>query len=93
MVDEQRRDPAGQYTHKIACDACGKVAGENYATDDEVCGGTDGPGFFLCSRPACTSKVPEGPEERRVYYTAQRTKNDAAESKRRARWKAKHPDA
>jgi hypothetical protein len=29
------------------CDGCGKTVGTAWFTDDEVCGGSDGPGFYL----------------------------------------------
>jgi hypothetical protein len=36
------------------CDCCAKAVDDNdYITDDEVCQGSDDPGFFLCSDPDC----------------------------------------
>lgn len=72
---DQPREANGRYDKRTPCDACGKSAPEDYITDDEVCGCTDGPGFYLCERKRCVSKRPEGVEERRAYYTAQRAKN------------------
>jgi len=72
------RDRSGRYAQSPACDACGKPVGVEYGTDNEVCGATDGPGFFLCHRARCAKKL-EGltVEERRTLYTAQRNKNRA----------------
>lgn len=70
------RDNAGRFTKTQPCDGCGKPVGTNYFTDDEVCQGGDGPGFFLCERKRCpavklqTSDV----ETRRAHYTATRAK-------------------
>lgn len=52
------------------CDACGlPIDEEKYATDDEVCEGGDGPGFFLCERTECLAKhVAMTLEERRAYF-------------------------
>lgn len=44
---------SGRYTASPACDGCGKPVGAAYYTDEEVCGGGDGPGFFLCDRKRC----------------------------------------
>ncbi len=69
------------------CDACGKVAGDDHYTDDEVCDGGDGPGFFLCTRRSCMARRDrpelEGVEERRAFYTARRTANYVRSAKRR----------
>lgn len=69
------RDQAGRYSKTPPCDACGKPVGTNYFTDDEVCGSSDGPGFYLCERKRCI-KVRDNKtvEERRALYTAQRAK-------------------
>jgi hypothetical protein len=78
------RGSNGKYVRSSPCDACGKPTNEaTRATDDEVCGGSDGPGFYLCDRKRCQAKVPDGVEERRAYYTAQRALNDAAARARR----------
>lgn len=68
------------------CDGCGVSFDcdepDAHYTDDEVCDGGDGPGFFLCSKCGnATSGL--GIEARRTLYTEQRERNDAA--KREAR--------
>lgn len=35
------------------CDACGQPLAGVHITDDEVCRGTDRPGYYLCGRAAC----------------------------------------
>lgn len=35
------------------CDACGQPLEGVHITDDEVCHGTDRPGYFLCGRAKC----------------------------------------
>jgi hypothetical protein len=76
--NEKRERENGRFAVSEACDCCGKGTGRDYCTDDEVCGGTDGPGFFLCARARCRAKVEGlGVEERRVLYTAQRAANRA----------------
>jgi hypothetical protein len=74
----QPRGADGRYETKTPCDACGKPVTGAHLTDDEVCGGSDGPGFYLCSRKRCAAKIPDGLEDRRAYYTAQRECNYAA---------------
>jgi len=69
----------GQYRKSNPCDACGEPVGTAYYTDEEVCGNTDGPGFFLCDRAKCHKKRDFPLEVRRALYTAQRAINDAAE--------------
>lgn len=56
-------------------DGCGKPVGTNYFTDDEVCGGGDGPGFYLCARCA-KSREGMGIEERRAMYERTRRSNE-----------------
>ena len=59
------------------CDGCGKsVIPSQHCTDDEVCCGTDDPGFFLCARASCVERRPDGIEARRAFYTRQRKKNE-----------------
>jgi len=72
--DERNRD--GRYRASPLCDGCGKPVGTNYGTDAEVCGGTDGPGFFVCDRARCPDLSALSVEERRAHYTAQRAKNE-----------------
>lgn len=69
----------GQYRKSNPCDACGKPVWTAYYTDEEVCGNTDGPGFFLCDRAKCHKKRDFPLEVRRALYTAQRAINDTAE--------------
>lgn len=75
---DQPRATDGRYSSKPACDACGKPCTGEHFTDDEVCGGSDGPGFYLCGRVRCIAKRPDGLEDRRTYYTAQRARNEAS---------------
>ena len=62
------------------CDACGEfcLSPDSYETDDEVCKGSDGPGFFLCGRDKCSRKL-EGLDAnaRRKHYAGQRAFNEA----------------
>jgi len=79
------RDSQGRYDFEPACDCCGKPCGstvDGYLTDDEVCGNTDGPGFFLCDRKRCAAKR-EGltVEQRRELYTRQRAINEARKAR------------
>lgn len=60
----------GRYEEGYRCDQCGKTCGDaqngDYCTDDEVCGSSDGPGFFLCNRVRCVQKR-EGKTPRQRY--------------------------
>lgn len=94
---EEERELSGRYRSSILCDCCSKPLGDlskdgNHYTDDEVCGSSDGPGFYLCGRVAC-GKVYEGKgvEERRVIFTAGRERNRAKEEKGKATWKKPEP--
>jgi hypothetical protein len=72
----ERSGRSGRYKKSFLCDACGRPAGAEPGTDDEVCHGGDGPGFFLCHRATCGKKYESlAVEERRALYTAQREKN------------------
>lgn len=51
------RESSGRYKKSEPCDCCGMPVGTQYGTDDEVCGGGDGPGFRLCSRVRCGKKT------------------------------------
>jgi hypothetical protein len=66
---DKRNWSSGQFIKSAACDGCGKPVGTNYFTDDEVCGGGDGPGFYLCERKRCAARR-EGMsvDERRALY-------------------------
>jgi len=58
------------------CDACGvPIVGEHF-TDEVVCRGGDGPGFFLCGMEACVANRPGGIRQRRAFYTRQRERNE-----------------
>jgi hypothetical protein len=72
-----KRDKAGKFVSSPKCDACGKPVGTNYYTDDEVCSGSDGPGFYLCERKRCGASL-EGLDvvSRRSIYEKRRAKND-----------------
>jgi hypothetical protein len=74
------------------CDCCAEplpiVGGVvDYATDDEVCEGSDAPGFYLCTRPDCARRY-DGMmvADRRVLFgngralgeEIERTRRDAA---------------
>lgn len=79
MTRHKGRDRTGRYATTLRCDACGGGIGtDSYCTDDDVCGGTDGPGFFLCGKRRCVATYEHlSVEERRTLYTAQRARNDA----------------
>lgn len=86
---ESERGYDGRFKISILCDCCGKPMGDldkdgNHFTDSDVCGSSDGPGFFLCHRKRCHA-AQEGKtiEERRVMFTTQRDRNDAAKRKER----------
>lgn len=69
----ERARKGGQFVKSPACDCCGKPTGRDYCTDDEVCGGNDSPGFYLCSRVRCVAKREAlDVEGRRALYTAGR---------------------
>jgi hypothetical protein len=77
---DKRDGSSGQFIRVALCDICGKGTGADYCTDDEVCQGSDGPGFYLCTRKRCGSKI-EGLsiEQRREIYTKQRAANRASD--------------
>ncbi len=68
----------GRYKATIRCDFCGGAIGNNtYCSDDEVCAGSDGPGFYLCGRTRCeTARRGLSVATRRALYTAQRAVNE-----------------
>ena len=74
MATWSRRNAAGQYVQGENCDACNRkmakaVSQGDYVTDDEVCGSSDGPGFYVCH--ACNDKLQgRSIEERRAVYAA-----------------------
>lgn len=75
---DARERRGGRFAPSQACDACGKPCGTEYGTDDEVCAGGDGPGFYLCSRLRCARRRGGTVEERRAHYAAQRERNREA---------------
>jgi hypothetical protein len=65
----QARHVDGRYKLMYRCDACGLPIGDRGCTDDEVCQGGDGPGFYLCSRKKCVATYSgKTVEERRALY-------------------------
>jgi hypothetical protein len=81
---ERRRERGGRYAVEQRCDACCKpitTATGGHFTDIEVCGGGDGPGFFLCGRERCCKRRNVDIDDRRAMYTAGRILNDAASKK------------
>lgn len=72
-MHEERDACSGRYKTSHPCDGCNRPVGTDHCTDSEVCGGTDGPGFFLCDRKSCAKKLDGlGVEARRTVYTANR---------------------
>lgn len=70
-----KRSDSGKYKAGPRCDGCGKPTGDGYMTDEEVCGNTDGPGFYLCTRERCMKQfVGMDVEERRAHYALWRAK-------------------
>lgn len=74
-----REATGGRFTRGYSCDYCGKSIGRdaagaiNHYTDDDVCGGSDGPGFMLCGRVrCCREREALSVEERRAAYTRRR---------------------
>ncbi len=64
-----KRDLVGRYTVIQLCDSCGKPIHGDHLTDDEVCVGSDGPGFYLCNRTRCqTSYEDLTVDQRRVLF-------------------------
>lgn len=73
----RNREADGRYANERRCDGCGgHVKLDDYCTDEEVCGTSDGPGFYVCGLDTCASgKLDLTIQERRLIYTAQRAKN------------------
>jgi len=76
-----RRGARGRFARVTRCDGCGKPVTGRHFTDDRVCGGTDGPGFYLCDRKQCGLRVLKiqteaGIEALRAHYTATRAQNE-----------------
>lgn len=79
---DKRETRTGRFRKSHPCDCCGQPVGAKYLTDGEVCGNTDGPGFYLCSRKSC-GKLPGGVwvrnlpiAERRLHYRMVRANFD-----------------
>lgn len=67
----RERRPNGQYKKTHLCDCCNKPVGTAFFTDDEVCQGSDDPGFYLCERKACVAKREKlSVDDRRALYNA-----------------------
>lgn len=63
------RESNGRYKVEQRCDACAKPIHGTHYTDDAVCGGGDGPGFFLCGRVRCSKRYENmSVEERRAFF-------------------------
>ncbi len=76
------RERGGKYRKTPSCDGCGKPVGTNYYTDEEVCGGTDGPGFYVCDRKRCVKALASlNVEQRRGVYENMRQRCDAGDGK------------
>jgi len=77
-AEHGERDRRGaRFVKAPSCDACGKSIGKDRCTDGEVCGGGDGPGFYICSRVRCAARLNDlTVEQRRTLYTAQRNKKE-----------------
>lgn len=69
---DKRERASGRFERSVPCDACGEPVGAEYLTDEEVCGLTDGPGFFLCQRIACIKRRRGTVEQRREFYETTR---------------------
>ncbi len=78
---DRLRDAKGsRFVKHPKCDGCGKPVTEHF-TDERVCGGTDGPGFYICGRKRCTATLTEveesgGLEALGAHYAAQRKANE-----------------
>jgi len=76
-MDQRTRQRDGRYANERRCDGCGgRIKLDDYCTDEEVCGDTDGPGFYVCGRTRCPSSSSTlTVEQRRAIYTSQRAIN------------------
>ena len=69
------RDSTQRFVNTPSCDCCRKPVGTEYQTDEEVCGSSDGPGFFLCDRKRCVGvREHMDVEARRALYTTTRAR-------------------
>ena len=76
------RGRRGRFIKVTRCDGCGKPITGQHFTDDRVCQGSDGPGFYLCHRKQCGLRLlkiltERGIEALRGHYTATRARNEA----------------
>lgn len=73
MSKHNDRDQTGRYKNTHACDGCTLPVGADHMTDEEVCGGSDGPGWYICHRRRCAAKLDGlSVEQRREVYTKNR---------------------
>lgn len=70
------KDANGKYRKSALCDACNKPVGTAYFTDDEVCNGSDGPGFYLCERKRCPGSKGSVEARRALYFANRAARND-----------------
>lgn len=80
VADADVEDDDEETDTRAKCDGCGEpIAHGEHFTDEAVCGNGDGPGFLLCGSDPCNSSHQHLPvEARRVYFAAQREKNEAS---------------
>jgi hypothetical protein len=85
---QPKRDCAGRFEVEQRCDFCGKPITERtggHVSDAEVCGETDGPGFYLCGRARCeTARDALDAEARLARYAAGRASPRPRKARRRA---------
>lgn len=87
----RNREDDGRYAREPGCDSCGKpCAGRGddcgYMTDDDVCQGSDAPGFHLCYRKRCAKRYESlKVDQRRALFTRQRAENQLADNEKRRR--------
>jgi len=76
---KRNREGDGRYRQETPCDCCGKPVVADHITDGDVCGNTDGPGFYLCGRTLCNKRRDSlSVGQCRDLYTRQRAENEAA---------------
>lgn len=86
------RGVSGRFQKSTACDFCGKSCAGGHQSDDRVCGGGDGPGFYLCDRPSCmrqrdayeASHGLQGLAERYAEVRAKNKRQQGIEPRRKA---------
>jgi hypothetical protein len=85
MIQGKRnREADGRYRVEMPCDCCGKPVLDEHITDGDVCGNTDGPGFYLCGRARCNKRRDSlTVEQCRGLYTRQRAENETANAEGR----------